>query len=644
MTDTQRGGVREITASAVVVGTGAAGYNAALRLRQFGVADTLIVTEGVTAGTSRNTGSDKQTYYKMDLCGDSPDSPAAMARDLFAGRCVDGDIAYAEAANSVPCFLHLAELGVPFPVNRLGEYVGYKTDHDPRTRATSAGPLTSKLMTECLERAVNEAGIPVLSGLLAAEILKAEGRACGLLLLDLQKGEPVICRCDNIVWATGGPAGIYADTVYPVGHAGGSGAPFLAGALGGNLTEWQYGLASTAPRWNVSGTYMQVLPRFVSIDGAGETHYFLEEYDGDPASLLSRVFRKGYEWPFDSRKAKTGSSVIDLLVYREQVLLGRRVYLDYRENPYGLEALPFAALDPEAREYLEKAGACFGTPLDRLLHMNAPAYDLYLSKGVDLKTERLPIALCAQHQNGGIAVDARWQTAVPHLFVCGEAAGTHGVYRPGGSALNAGQVGSLRAAQYIAYHEPADPAVPDDAFYAAADAALVRHRTRIAALKTGRTPAAALREQAQRRMSAAAGAIRDPAAIRAALDETLAALDRFESDTRADSPAALGEAYRLYDALITQSMVLSAMADYAAAGGGSRGSAIYTDPAGEAAPGLPALFGFCPDDGSRDGEVQELRFAFSGPTAQWRPVRPLPEGGGFFETVWRSYRETHNVD
>jgi sugar (pentulose or hexulose) kinase len=30
-------------------------------------------------------------------------------------------------------------------------------------------------------------------------------------------------------------------------------------------------------------------------------------------------------------------------------------------------------------------------------------------------------------------------------------------------------------------------------------------------------------------------------------------------------------------------------------------------------------------------------------TAAWREVRPLPEGGGFFENVWRSYRENGNV-
>jgi hypothetical protein len=57
------------------------------------------------------------------------------------------------------------------------------------------------------------------------------------------------------------------------------------------------------------------------------------------------------------------------------------------------------------------------------------------SKGVDLATEMLEIALCAQHNNGGLAIDEWWQSTIPGLFVCGEAAGSHGVYRPGGSAI-----------------------------------------------------------------------------------------------------------------------------------------------------------------------------------------------------------------
>ena len=424
--------MRTFSYAAAVVGTGIAGYHAALTLRRLGVQNVCIVTEGVLTGTSRNTGSDKQTYYKLSLSGAQADSPHAMAQDLFAGGCVDGDTALAEAALSAAGFMELVLLGVPFPTNRYGEYVGYRTDHDVRGRATSAGPLTSKLMTEALQRAVGQEGIPVLDGLLVTRILKENGRAAGLLALDMNRpDEPVCIRCPDIVWATGGPAGIYADSVYPACHTGSSGVAFAAGAAGRNLTEWQYGLASVNPRWNVSGTYMQALPRVYSVDENGAEHEFLGEYDPDPASCLSRLFLKGYEWPFDSAKALDGSSVIDLLVYRERVLRGRRVYLDYTKNPFGLSDLPYAALDTRAKEYLTNGNACFGRPIDRLLTMNEPAVALYRSKGVDLTQEPLEIALCAQHCNGGLAVDLWWQTDIP---VCTPPARRRGSTASGGPA------------------------------------------------------------------------------------------------------------------------------------------------------------------------------------------------------------------
>ena len=135
----------------VIVGSGAAGFNAADSLYRRGNTDVVLLSEDLSFGTSRNTGSDKQTYYKLSLCGSEPDSIRAMAEDLFKGGAVDGDLALIEAALSARSFLKLFDLGVPFPVNRYGEFVGYKTDHDPKRRATSAGPYTSRFMTEFLE-------------------------------------------------------------------------------------------------------------------------------------------------------------------------------------------------------------------------------------------------------------------------------------------------------------------------------------------------------------------------------------------------------------------------------------------------------------------------------------------------------------
>lgn len=92
------------------------------------------------------------------------------------------------------------------------------------------------------------------------------------------------------------------------------------------------------------------------------------------------------------------------------------------------------------------------TPVERLQHMNQPAYEFYLNRnpGIDLAADRLETGVCAQHNNGGIDVDLWWRSSIAGLFPVGEAAGAHGVARPGGAALNSAQVGATRAAQWIA--------------------------------------------------------------------------------------------------------------------------------------------------------------------------------------------------
>ena len=639
-----------IYCNTVVVGSGAAGLNAALRLCQYGEEDVVLVTEDMNLGTSRNAGSDKQTYYKLTLGGGEGDSVLEMAQTLFSGKCVDGDHALCEAALSAQGFLRLADLGVPFPRNGYGEYVGYKTDHDPRKRASSAGPYTSRKMTEVLERAVRKQHIPIYDGVQAIRVLTDSSNVCGLLCLDQPHAQDSSQRflafaCANVVLATGGPAGMYQDSVYPLGHCGASGLAFRANASGQNLTEWQYGLASLLPRWNVSGTYMQVLPRVLSTaaDGSDEQE-FLFDFCEDTGKMLSLLFLKGYQWPFDVKKIKDGSSIIDVLVYLERKK-GRRVWLDFRENPRR-EAVNFDTLSTEAGEYLKQAGACFGTPFERLQHMNAPAVNFYLDHGVDLSKEPLEIALCAQHNNGGIAVDAWWQTRVEGLFAVGEAAGTHGVCRPGGSALNAGQTGSDRAARYIAAKRSKIPVNEAAFFRALSEEIKVVEQMAENALHTHEPEDESVRavwERTRERMSVFGAAIREQAGISRALEGVNSELEAFSS-LYITSPKELPLLFRLEDVLLCQKLYLSAMLDYIEMGGKSRGSALYLDASGERAhESLGEAFS-CVIEGEEESLIQEARLDGETCRFTWRKPRPIPQTEDFFENVWRTFREHENAE
>ncbi len=639
--------IRELKIENIVIGTGAAGFQAALRLYQNGERDLAILAEDVNAGTSRNTGSDKQTYYKLSLASGDLDSVRTMAEDLFASQCVDGDQALCEAALSSRSFFRLTELGVPFPCTEYGEFMGYKTDHDRGRRATSAGPYTSKLMTECLERSVKEKNIRIMDQMQVIRLLVKNREIYGVLCLDKSEKEEagyLLIWCRNVILATGGPAGMYHDSVYPVSQLGGSGLAFEAGAAGKNLTEWQFGLASLHPRWNVSGTYMQVLPRFVSTDGdGGDQREFLMDYFETEEEMLSMVFLKGYQWPFDVNKIFGGSSVIDLLVYQETILKGRKVYLDFTKNPGGGN-IPFEKLSQEAYDYLKQAGALFGTPIERLRQMNEPAISFYQDHKVDLYQEKLEIAICAQHNNGGISTDAYWETRIQGLFAVGEACGSHGVTRPGGTALNAGQVGAVRAAEKIRLRKLHEKKSVISNVTELLLREEVREFVELPKKASGTIALGGLWKKAAKRMSACGGMIRNRENLESALEETEAELEGYLKLVKCPSEDQLPMFYRLRDMLISQKVYLFAMLDYAKSSAGSRGSALYTDKNGRRPDlKLPELYRCRLDQGMHGGIIQEILLNGLQCSSEWRSVRPIPEIDYFFENQWKAYRDREKV-
>jgi succinate dehydrogenase/fumarate reductase flavoprotein subunit len=661
----------------LVIGSGAAALNAAVTLHDRGQRDVLIVTEAWGGGASANAGSDKQTYYKLSLSGDVPDSPRQMAADLVAGGCMHGDIALCEAQQSPQAFYHLVQLGVPFPHETYGGFVGYRTDHDPRGRGTSAGPLTSRLMVEALAREVRAKQIRVLDRhqvvALLVERREAEPRIAGAMAI--VPGEPgdkdarfVLFSAVNVVLATGGPGGMYADSVYPAEQTGSIGLALQAGAIAQNLTESQYGLASIAFRWNVSGSYQQVIPRYVStgVEG-GDEHEFLNEAFPDMGTLATAIFRKGYEWPFDPRRVDCcGSSLIDLLVYRERAHRGRRVFLDYTRNPDGgdrLGAFSPDAIAAEAQQYLRNCGALGARPIDRLRQMNAPAIELCRSHGIDLEHERLEVAVCAQHNNGGLRGNHWWESNVRGLFPVGEVNGSHGVYRPGGAALNAGQVGGLRAAMYIA-HRCRSAAPDEDAFLEASGEQIRRTvaiaRRAIDAPAAGRQSVEEIRRAIQERMSRHGAHVRTQAAVRQATREAWALYEQVRNQPWAHDVSELPGVFRNLDLALAHAVYLEAIGEYLARDGQSRGSSLVVNPAGDIS--CPSLgdewrFSLNAPGAFVDEHILEVSIdALTGPPArqprrgpemgpemnvrkEWVKVRPIPSPDTWFESVWKAYRE-----
>lgn len=649
-----------ISVNTVIIGSGAAALNAAVCLHDAGQDDVAIITDNWGGGTSNNAGSDKQTYYKLSLAGKTPDSPYLMAEDLFNGGCMHGDIALCEAQHSAQAFFHLVQLGVPFPHDKYGQYIGYKTDHDQCARGTSAGPLTSHHMFEALAREVVKKGIPVFDRHEVVELLTEktgdEKQVVGAIALDKNKlGSPskgfVLFNTVNVILATGGPAGIYKTSVYPKSQSGSTGLALKIGAIGNNLTESQFGIASIKFRWNLSGTYQQVIPRYISTDQDGnDEREFLNDYFPDMGKLATAIFLKGYQWPFDPRKASDyGSSLIDILVYQETVHKNRRVFLDFTHNPSGdnkLQDFSFDLLGSEALEYLKKSDAILPTPIERLRKMNQPAIDLYLEHGIDIGREYLEIAVSAQHNNGGLKGNIWWESNIRHLFPVGEVNGTHGVYRPGGSALNAGQVGALRAATFISNQYSDRPPHIDN--FVRISRMQVQEVLGFAEdlLKDDHSSENFIEseiEKLQQRMSKFGAHIRNPQNFGQVVVEAWKQYRELKKKISISSPESLPSVFKALDLCLTHAVYLEAIAEYIARGGGSRGSYLVTDPEGKKPCnelGDEWSFKLNAKDDFVSAKILEISLDNDDNVVKnWVDIRPVPDDELWFENVWQDFRD-----
>ncbi len=647
----EKGGKASVPCTKVhslIIGSGAAGLNAAVQLHANGVSDILIVSEGLQKGTSINTGSDKQTYYKIGMYGENTDSPYLLAQSFFNGGSMHGDLALVEAALSGRAFFNLVNLGVAFPRDRYGQFVGYKTDHDPFRRATSVGPYTSREMCRALIKEVQRRKILVAEDRVVASLLtvdeNGQKRAAGAVVINSKAKKTSasfeVYLADNVVFATGGPGGIYKTSVYPEVHTGGIGLALLEGAKAQSLPESQYGLASIKFRWNVSGTYMQVIPKFISTDADGKSNprEFMREYFETAGEMNSMIFLKGYQWPFDPRKVTGGSSIVDILVYIETVLKGRRAFLDFRGNCDGFD---FKGLSSEAYEYLEKSHALFGTPIERLTKMNEPAISLYLDHDIDIRKEPLEIAVCAQHNNGGLAGNLWWESLnIKHLFPIGEVNGSHGVYRPGGSALNSGQVSGFRAAEYIA-NAYAKSSLSQALAKKSAEQKIKSLSCWLDKCSSSKISWKDARNDFQSRMSKAAAHIRSSRTLKDSLKEAWRQWTALkEQGCSFKNVKDMVETVRNLQLCFAHLVYLEAVNKAVNDGVGSRGSALVLDEKGvQAHPRLGTEWKFLQENTEFRDKVLETVATPESVGSSWVKRRDLPKEDAWFENAWAAYRK-----
>jgi len=228
-------------------------------------------------------------------------------------------------------------------------------------------------------------------------------------------------------------------------------------------------------------------------------------------------------------------------------------------------------------------------------------------------------------------------------------AGTHGVKRPGGSALNAGQVGGLRAAEYIvnAYGCEVASGVAGREGIDGQVADLIA-KLDLWGKSSGPAPQQVI-EEIQDRMTASAAHIREAKDADESLRKALLLYKAIcEKGLAAKSPRELTGATQAEHLALCSVAHLKAIADLLAQGGGSRGSYLVLSPNGtpihpdvvSKATGEPLTFK--PENRDLRNQILEIQYDETSPDlfkATAIPLRQAPVERKAFEPAWQDYRD-----
>jgi succinate dehydrogenase/fumarate reductase flavoprotein subunit len=508
--------MRIVPCDVLVIGGGSAALRAAIAAKEANPGlRVVLVTKGRLgkSGVTANACSDRMAFHAV-LDHTEPGGDDAWkyhADDIYriGGMVSDRNLADVLAREGKEAFRYLDTLGVPF-VKKNGLADQFVTDGSEFARACYTGPKTALHIEEALLRKFHTLAVDLFESTAIHKLLVKKGAITGALALNTR--EKTLDKAlfsfavPAIILATGGAGLIYGHHVFPAGMTGdGYAMAYEAGAELVNMEFIQIGIASTKTKFNCSGSMMRAIPRL--INDAGDE--ILGKYfdSGTPAAeRFNTLFKKGASWPV-SYEHKT--HIIDIALYKERQS-GRKVYLDYSENPTGF-SFDLLTRDVQVR-YLSEIRKDVGeekrqeSPLYRLMEINPESIQWFKDRGIDLaKGDLVEVAECAQHFQGGVKIDEQARTTVAGLWAAGETAGgQHGANRPGGNALLDcqvfGKIAGIAAARATPFLRASDSSF--------CDRELQRFGNNAATLVSGEINASSLRRRLRQIMEQRAGIIR----------------------------------------------------------------------------------------------------------------------------------------
>ncbi|MET1051720.1 MAG: L-aspartate oxidase [Mycetocola sp.] len=401
----------------VVIGSGIAGLTTALSAA--GHADVVLVTKS-TLGQS-NTRYAQGGIAGVMFDDDSVDAHIADTLTAGAGLC-DVDAVRVLCTEGPARIRDLIALGVEFDRTDGDFSRGREAAHSYPRVLHAGGDATGARIEAALVARIRESGAEILENTFLVDLVVADGRACGVLLLSAD-GTEITVDADAVVLATGGAGHLYPFTTNPsVATGDGAAAALRAGAAVGDLEFYQF-----------HPTALTTPDHFLVSEAVRGEGAVLRNADGQ--RFLDRVHPDAELAPRD---------VVARGIAAEMARQGGR--------PVVLDATALGA---------QRLADRFPV-IDRAVR----------ASGIDWSREFVPVSPAAHYWMGGVVTDLWGRTTLPGLYAVGEVArtGVHGANRLASNSLLEGAVFGARAAIALATDStrswPA-PAVPRQSLIAA---------------------------------------------------------------------------------------------------------------------------------------------------------------------------------
>lgn len=423
---------RQHTADVLIVGAGAAGLAAALRIADR--ARVLVLSkDGIEGGsTNRAQGGIAAVMHPRD-------SVARHIRDTIqagAGLC-DPEIVQFVVERGPDAIRRLLDYGLTLDREGTDFHLTREGGHTERRVLHVADRTGQAIETTLVERALAHPNIELLTDRLAIDVITAEkfgfapNRALGAYVYNRSTEAVELVRAPHVVLATGGASKVYLYTSNPDGATGdGIAMAWRAGCRVGNMEFNQF--HPTCLYFSRGAS-----PSGSPAAGAPEARSFLisEAVRGEGGRLL---LPNGE--PFMERFDPRGELASRDIVARA---------IDHEIKRLGVDCV-FLDISHRSSDFIESH---FPTIRARCL-----------SVGIDMTRDPIPVVPAAHYTCGGVVVDRFGATDVEGLYAIGEAActGLHGANRLASNSLLECMVLAESAAERINESIASVPPRPPD--------------------------------------------------------------------------------------------------------------------------------------------------------------------------------------